>query len=105
MEDIMPYFGGGEDCTHCFAHIINLVAKSLMKMFDAPARARSNDNQGDDEPERDPDNEILVVNVDELLQELGDIEWEIPEQDDEDDIFDELAEMRELEHMQFESNT
>ncbi|KAE9392908.1 hypothetical protein BT96DRAFT_753763, partial [Gymnopus androsaceus JB14] len=30
----LPSFEGEQDQTRCFTHIINLVAKSLLKMFD-----------------------------------------------------------------------
>ncbi|KAJ7060841.1 hypothetical protein C8F01DRAFT_966136, partial [Mycena amicta] len=30
----LPYFRGKEDRTRCMAHVINLVAKSLLKMFE-----------------------------------------------------------------------
>ncbi|KAK0467345.1 uncharacterized protein EV420DRAFT_1228573, partial [Desarmillaria tabescens] len=35
-SDALPSFNGQASCTHCFAHIVNLVAKSLLQQFDPP---------------------------------------------------------------------
>ncbi|KAE9397325.1 hypothetical protein BT96DRAFT_772237, partial [Gymnopus androsaceus JB14] len=34
LENVLPNFRGQEDWTRCFAHDINLAAKSLLKLFD-----------------------------------------------------------------------
>ncbi|KAF8126639.1 hypothetical protein K438DRAFT_1490844, partial [Mycena galopus ATCC 62051] len=34
LETLLPPFDAQNDRTRCFAHIINLVAKSMLKMFD-----------------------------------------------------------------------
>ena len=36
LADILTEFPGSANWTHCFAHILNLVAKGIMKQFDAP---------------------------------------------------------------------
>ena len=34
--DLIRNFPGEANCTRCFTHIINLVAKSLLRQFDVP---------------------------------------------------------------------
>ncbi len=104
LEIMLPSFKGQHDRTRCFAHIINLVAKSLLKMFDPPKKTRGNE-EAEDDTERDADDEVLAIDVDELLVELGDIEREMPDRDDEDDVFDELADMGEFERGAFQEKT
>ena len=36
LMDLIHNFPGEANCTRCFAHIINLVAKSLLRQFDIP---------------------------------------------------------------------
>ncbi|KAH7903432.1 hypothetical protein BJ138DRAFT_979674, partial [Hygrophoropsis aurantiaca] len=34
LADLVPHFGGEVSRTRCFLHIVNLVAKSLIREFD-----------------------------------------------------------------------
>jgi hypothetical protein len=43
LETLLPGFPGPDNQTRCFAHIINLVAKSLLQHFDAKKKARRAD--------------------------------------------------------------
>ncbi len=43
--DSVPSFPGQTACTRCFAHIINLVTKSLLKQFE-PLKHQSNSDDG-----------------------------------------------------------
>jgi hypothetical protein len=36
LADILTEFPGSANRTRCYAHILNLVAKAIMKQFDAP---------------------------------------------------------------------
>lgn len=38
LAKILPRFGGETNRTRCFLHIVNLVAKSLLREFDAPKK-------------------------------------------------------------------
>jgi hypothetical protein len=38
LADLIAHFGGEMAQTRCFLHIINLVAKTLIKLFDLPKR-------------------------------------------------------------------
>ena len=39
LADLLENFLGPSNCTRCFLHIINLVAKTLLKQFDLPKKA------------------------------------------------------------------
>ncbi|KAK6977237.1 ribonuclease H-like domain-containing protein [Favolaschia claudopus] len=92
LETLLPSFSADLDRMRCFAHVINLVAKSLLKMFDPPKKddGTSDKNRDDDADDDEPDG---LLDLDELLEELHDLERTAPEQDDTDDIFDEVAQM------------
>src|SRR6266478_9644037 len=36
LTELIPGFLGAPNHTHCFAHILNLVVKSILKQFDVP---------------------------------------------------------------------
>ena len=57
MGDALPKFPGEANRTRCFAHILNLAAKTITKLFDLPAGSRS-------------------AKEDELIALAGDIELE-----------------------------
>jgi hypothetical protein len=38
LIDLLPNFPGDANCTRCFAHIVNLIAKSLLRQFDLPKK-------------------------------------------------------------------
>ncbi|KAE9397323.1 hypothetical protein BT96DRAFT_823530, partial [Gymnopus androsaceus JB14] len=74
LENVLPNFRGQEDQTCCFAHVINLAAKSVLKLFDSPAQIQADNNADNDNEVRDADDDILAFDVDELLVELANIE-------------------------------
>jgi hypothetical protein len=41
LAELIDNFPGEKNCVHCFNHIINLVAKSLLKLFDVPKGKQS----------------------------------------------------------------
>ena len=61
---LVPWFQGQASRVHCFTHIINLVAKSLLKPFDGgklievevEGDGNGKDDDGGDDEEGDPDN-------------------------------------------------
>lgn len=38
LVDLLPDFPGDANRTRCFAHIVNLIAKSLLRQFDLPKK-------------------------------------------------------------------
>jgi hypothetical protein len=39
LVDLLPNFPGSANRCHCFLHIVNLIAKSLLKQFDVPKKS------------------------------------------------------------------
>jgi hypothetical protein len=87
LEGLLTSFDADRDRTRCFTHIINLVAKSMLKMFD-PLKDMETDGEQDDD-----NNKPGVWNLDELLAEFNDMERTEEEHDDDNDLFDEVAYM------------
>ena len=48
LEDLLPYFSKVNH-TRCFLHVNNLVARTLVKQFDAPKKLEGQDVNEDDE--------------------------------------------------------
>lgn len=106
MAERIAHFAGDPSHVRCFAHIIALVAKSMLRQFDPPAkRKKKRGAPGDGEEEDD---------VDELLRELeAALEAEeatareaeeTEEQDDEEGWVNELAQMSEAERLLHEDD-
>jgi hypothetical protein len=102
LKQQLPSFSADKDRTRCFAHIINLVAKSLLKMFDPPKKTDGTSDKDGDNDDDEPDG---FLDLDELLAELNDLEHTSPERDDDDDIFDEVAHMLDDERNLFFDST
>ena len=45
LETIIEEFGGDADRIRCFLHIVNLVARSMLKQFDIPKKDGGSDNE------------------------------------------------------------
>lgn len=75
---ILEAFPGSANRTRCFTHILNLVAKCIMKQFDAPKNKKNEADDDDEEDAADP----LGMALDELEDELegdgkdDDVNWE-----------------------------
>jgi hypothetical protein len=92
LEDMLDDFAGDPSRIRCFLHIVNLVAKSLLKQFDVPKKKNDGDNEGGA--------------LDDLLRQLAEgIEEEeqttlaesaSDEDEDEDDVNDWVDELQSL---------
>ena len=107
LADLLPDFPGAANRTRCFTHILNLVAKCIMKQFDSPKSKKTglqDDDMASDEEDDDED-------LQDLQEALYALENEVEEEDEEtiedesvgDDEIDEMRremtakEVRELE--------
>ncbi len=67
MAALLQAFPGAANRTRCFAHILNLVAKCIMKQFDAPKKKKGAEVDDFDDNENDATD--LQVALDELEDE------------------------------------
>jgi len=67
LATLLAAFPGSANRTRCFTHILNLVAKCIMKQFDAPKKIKR-----DDEVPADDEDEDVELVLDELEGELED---------------------------------
>ena len=67
LATLLEAFPGSANRTHCFTHILNLVAKCIMKQFDSPKKQNGDNDDVDEEDATD-----LQVALDELENELED---------------------------------
>ncbi|KAF8992025.1 hypothetical protein BDZ89DRAFT_895053, partial [Hymenopellis radicata] len=51
LVDGLPNFGGPRARTRCFTHVVNLVAKSMLRLFNQPAKKSKRKDGKDDEDE------------------------------------------------------
>lgn len=111
LEKTLPAFSS-VNRTRCFAHILNLIAKSILKLFDVEQKKKK-DKDGESEGTAAASNEDdgLSDEERELLELAGDIDDEeltmhrehqadddeVEDDDDEDGWVDEVAELTEKE--------
>ena len=89
LADLLEDFPGAANRTRCFTHILNLVAKSIIKQFDVP-KAQA------DEVLDDMAKELAALAVDLDIEERlsrEDQSFEGNEDGDEDDNIDEWADV------------
>ena len=67
LATLLKAFPGLANRTRCFTHILNLVAKCIMRQFDAPKKRKGDSDDVDEELEDATD---LRVALDELEAEL-----------------------------------
>jgi hypothetical protein len=82
----VPKFRGDPSRTRCFAHIINLVVKSILKQFDAPSKQL---NEELEKAERELESLAGDLDVEEALT-AEELEYDEDEKDDDvDGLIDE----------------
>lgn len=72
LKRLCPHFRGEAARVRCFCHVVNLVAKALLKLFDPPPKKKNSTNSTDYS-----DSAVL----DEIDQALRDLEAELDEED------------------------
>jgi hypothetical protein len=78
LEEVLPNFPGVTNRTWCFLHIVNLIAKQLLKQFDVP---RKNADAVLDEVERELWELVEGLDMEELVTQE---EWEGEDNEDND---------------------
>lgn len=101
LVDLLPGFLGDWNRVRCFAHVLNLVAKSLIKHFDVRDKRDAAQVEGD---ERELLELVREMESEELLtqQERVADEDEDDNDDDRDDEVDAMGELTVDQRVQFE---
>jgi SMC interacting uncharacterized protein involved in chromosome segregation len=81
LANLLEAFPGSANRTRCFTHILNLVAKCIMKQFDTPKKKNTHVDDGLDEINEDAaDLQGALNDLEEELEEDGndkeDANWE-----------------------------
>jgi len=98
LGKILHRFPGRANRARCLAHIVNLVAKVILRRFDAPKKQAKSSDDDDDARERQPDDEApdddefagLMEDADKEQEEVGDGDGD---GEDEVDMEDDIAEV------------
>lgn len=102
LEDLTAFLA--VNCTRCFAHILNLIAKSLLKQFDVKTDKKDDNDLNDDEKELLD----LVDDIDgeehTMAQEKDDEDGEIDDDDDLDGWVDKVEALTPEEHENLEES-
>jgi len=69
---LLDDYPGSANRTRCFTHILNLVAKCIMRQFDTPKKKKNGEADGDGDEIEDEDADDLAAALDELEEELED---------------------------------
>jgi hypothetical protein len=102
MSFRLPDFPGEEHRVRCFNHIVNLIGKSLLKLFEVPKKSRTSDDAALDTAEEALRNLGEDIEIEDLRTQLdtyanvGSLET-----DDPNDIYDEIGTMTETEAAEF----
>ena len=99
LSKSLPIFPGEEHRVRCFNHIINLVAKSLLKLFDVPKKSATGT---EDAAEVALQGLAGDLDLEELQTQLGEfLARGDAEVDDEDDVVDAMSRMSDTERKAF----
>jgi len=103
LADMVGHFGGKTAQTCCFLHVVNLVAKSLLKQFDVPKK-QADEYLGSSETELRAIAEEIEVEDEATIAENGDGDPNADDIDDLDGWTDEVGNMTEEEQEELEEN-
>ncbi|KAF5324122.1 hypothetical protein D9619_011280 [Psilocybe cf. subviscida] len=96
LEELLPEFPGASNQTRCFAHILNLVAKSILRQFDTKKKATVANEDPIDALARELDDAMGTL--------LDDDQPEDDSEDDEDGLGNERAGMSAAEIAELEES-
>jgi hypothetical protein len=94
LEDLLPAFSS-DNRARCFTHVLNLIAKSLLKQFDVAKKSETDDDLNEEEAELLDLAEDLDIEELTIAQKPDGDNGEIDEdsKDDLEDWVDEVAEL------------
>lgn len=104
MADRIAHFAGDPNRVRCFAHVVALVAKSMLRQFDPPKSKKKKKQDGEDQDHGDDfdlDDDTLRAMAADLDDEEAEMEQEVDqdgvEKDQDEGWIDELSQMSEAE--------
>ena len=100
LTKFIAKFPGEANHTRCFLHILSLVAKAIIKLFDAPKKS----SEGDDES--DLNDELLAKLAEGIELEEEETRAALEHEEDNDDdegLVDEIALLSETEKAEFDA--
>lgn len=100
LEKLIPSFGVQRAHSRCLAHILNLVAKLLLAMFDQKKTKGKGDGDNGEGDDRSED-----VDIKDILTQLGELKQGTPERDDPDNFDDPFTDMDEEDKERFLKET
>ena len=95
---LIETFPGAANQTRCFAHILNLVAKTVLHQFEGPKKGKANDSTAIviDEIDGDDHDQVLDGGSNKGGDECNDVDDDTVD-DDEDGLHNELEDLTEEE--------
>ena len=80
LSEEVPSFGGQTARVCCFAHIVNLIVKSILSQFDAPKK-NGMVSMADEELDTEDDEGLLIDLADGLIDDMENKVEEVPPED------------------------
>jgi len=102
LVKILPGFPGQANQTCCFTHIINLVAKSLIKLFEVKKKSEDFFLTEVEQNLQCLTDKINIEDLETQIKTYQDSGLGAKEVDNDDDIFDEISEMDKYEAAEFQ---
>ena len=102
LADLVAHFGGPTSRTRCFLHVINLVAKSLIKQFDLP-KAKGVSTDADSPLDLDMARDLSSED-EATIAANGDGDPDAEDVDNEDGLVDEIDQLTAHERAVLETN-
>lgn len=96
MADLIPGFGGQMTRVRCFAHVLNLVAKSLISQFDVPSESEAKEAAIDEEELRELRELAEGSEIEEQITDAQFAAQAGEDGDNADDVDDEVDPMKDL---------
>jgi hypothetical protein len=81
LKDLLENFSGAENRTRCFAHIINLIAQTIIRQFDVP---KTKVGESVDKAMLELQALATDIDVEEALTQAGNTKEEGDDEDDDD---------------------
>jgi hypothetical protein len=100
LEEILTEFGGPASRMHCFVHIINLIAKTIISQFDVP---KSKDDTLSNEVMKELKELARDIEAEELMTRASESKEDDKDDEDDDNMEGWVDEREEMEEWELEA--